>query len=88
MDTKKNCWPDGRPKVWFELYVEKTDVDSALTLTACVTASKKRTLDEGAFSIYEVHSMGGWKSEKEDKITKVFKVLGGKAVQRHFKKGW
>lgn len=82
-------WADGRPKVWFELYCHKQDLDSSATLAGCLkVALAFKSQPKESLSIYEVHSMGGWNTNKQDKITKVYKVVGKKAVQRPFVKGW
>jgi hypothetical protein len=84
-------WSDGRPKVWFEIYVNQMEKDSAQTLQAAVRKALHghcAAFEPSAISIYEVHSMGGWNTTKEDKVVKVFKVVKGKAVRRNFVKGW
>ncbi len=75
MPTKKNCWPDGRAKVWFEVYNQERDICAAGTLLGAVRFAKrslKQHPRDGVHPvdvlIYEVHSRGGWNSPKEDKV--------------------
>jgi hypothetical protein len=100
MATKKKTitkWPDGRAKVWFEAYFEKSFFGEASTLARCVKIVKDVQQGKGRGisvfkhmepAIYEVHSLGGWDTMKEDKAVKVWSVINGVPKKRQFKKGW